>query len=165
MKTWIVCLAIPVAVVATEVQEFARYQPILDRAPFGAVTAAGAGQEVPQPLQKFQLVGLVNSNGQEGPVQAIIFDKEGNRSYFLSEGETIAGSVRLTKLEVGPPVKATLQTGLETASLIFQQRPAGPAGPVIVQPNQPAMQPGVQPIPGQPAMIQTQKRIPFRRGN
>ena len=136
--------------------DFARYQVIIDRSPFGTVTAEGAaaGQMAPF-AAKYQFVGLVTSNATEGqPLQAIVFDKEANRTFFKSEGESLgdaADPAKIVRIEQAPP-KLVLQHGLETASLGFPERSnaPGPPGAPGVAPN-PNLPPGFpQPHPGMP---------------
>ncbi|MCG3149246.1 MAG: hypothetical protein PCFJNLEI_02706 [Verrucomicrobiae bacterium] len=149
---WLLCAGL------VHAEDFSRYQIVIDRSPFGPVSAANT-VDVPQPLKRFQFVALVMSNGQAGVLQAIIHDQEANRSYFRAQGETLDGGVRVERIDLDPP-KLVLKLGLETANLVFQDRPSGPAV-AVVNPAQPA-QPAQAGRPNQPNVI---RRIPFRRGN
>ncbi len=137
---------------ATETVNFARYQPIIDRSPFGQVLS-GAAEPTPNWMTRFTWGGLVVSNSGNGAVQAIILDKEGNRTYFRAEGEAIDPGVKVLRIERQPP-KLVLQNGLETGTLTFQDRPTVAAAPGAPPPGAPATAP--------PPTI---RRIPFRRGN
>lgn len=149
-------------------EDFSRYQPIIDRSPFGPVLASGVAEAAPGFAKRYQFVALVNSNSGDGMLQAIIFDREANRSYFRAQGETLDRAVKVERIDVDPP-KLVLKSGLETAQLSFRARPTTPVGigaaglqrlpgnPTGEMPGQP-----VQPDqPGQPPPI---RRIPFRRG-
>jgi hypothetical protein len=133
----------------------ARYQIIIDRSPFGALATGPAN--APSFAARFTFVGLVNSNGIESRLQAIIHDKDANRSYFKSEGETI-DDIKVVKVE-DKPAKVVLQKGLESATLTYQEKgnvalPQQPMAPQQPQPSAPT--PGGVPGP---------RRIPFRRAN
>lgn len=151
--------------IAVRADEFARYQAIIDRSPFGTVSAAGIAEAPPGFSQQYQFVGLVTSNYGEGPLQAIIFDRNANRTYFRAEGEMLDASVKLERIE-REPAKIILKSGLETAPLSYLPRSAA-ATPVTPQaagqPPQPV--PGSIPIMGQPGQQPPIRRIPFRRGN
>ena len=150
----------------TQSVEFARYQVIIDRSPFGTVAAEGAaaGAAPASFTLKYQLVGLVNSNCPEQTLLAIVFDKEANRSYFKAEGEML-DDVKIVKIERTPP-KLTLQHGLETSSLTFAERSNQPTPGMPGVPPQPGMQ--IPPGFPQPGAVPTAppgiRRIPFRRG-
>lgn len=137
---------------ATETVNFARYQPIIDRSPFGQVQS-GAAEPTPNWMTRFTWSGLVVSNSGNGLVQAIILDKEGNRSYFRAEGETIDPGIKVLRIEPQPP-KLVLQNGLETGTLTFQDRPTVAPAAAAAPPGSPAAAPAP-----------TIRRIPFRRGN
>ena len=167
MRTWGLALVVATAALANEPADFSRYQIIVDRSPFGAVTAAGVPDAVPNFAQRFQLVGLVTSNGSPSKVQAILLDREANRSWFKAEGEWIKADadpndsgVKVVRIQDALTTKAkvVIQFGLETAALSFPERPAGPvAAPVPGQP---------QPAPGaMPARPPFAGRIPFLRSN
>jgi len=145
---------------AATAQEFSRYQIVIDRSPFGPISASGAVMPEPNFAQRYQFVALVTSNGDQGVVQAIIFDKEANRSFFRAQGESLDNGVKVERIDVEPVAKVVLKSGLETAQLVFQSRATAPAA-------MPVPQPGVQPAPlpgphGGPSPV---RRIPFRRGN
>ena len=141
---------------ATETYEFSRYQIILDRGPFGPVTATSADAAPPW-TARFTPVGFVYSNSVLP--QAIIQDKEGNRSYFKAEGEAI-DDVKVVSIDVTAR-KLVVQKGLEKATLTVEQRPNTPIpGGITGQPPQPTGVPGA---PG--AATPGPRRIPFRRGN
>jgi hypothetical protein len=139
-----------------EPTDFARYQVILDRAPFGPVAA---GAEVAQPnfASRYLFVALVNSNGEEGVLQAIIHNKETNHSSFRAEGEVLDNDVKVVRIESKPP-KVVLQAGLEVGTLTFQERTPGAAAPMMAGGT-----PGAAPPP--PPSPTGIRRIPFRRGN
>jgi hypothetical protein len=140
--------------------DFARYQVIVDRLPFGAMS--GMGPDVAQPSfsARYTFVGTAKLDEAQ-PLMAIILDKEGSRTYFKSEGETI-GDATVVKIEKADKaqVKLVLKQGLEVATLMMETKASVGAAP-------PA--PGAQPqptIPGQPPGPPTPgvRRIPFRRG-
>jgi hypothetical protein len=149
--------------------DFARYQIILDHAPFGAM--AGPSTDIKQPgfSERFTFVGTAKLSDDE-PLLAIILDKEGNHVYFKGEGESV-GAATVLKIEKDPKApantKLVLKQGLEVATLVMDGKGAGagapPGSPGVPgqppQPGQPA-QPGQPPIPGQPGI----RRVPFRRG-
>ena len=162
MNAWGLALIVATSALASESQDFSRYQIIVDRSPFGPVTAAGTPETVPNFAQRFQLVGIVTSNGAAATVQAVLLDKDANpaRSWFKAEGEMIEGGVKVLRIQdaLTSKAKVVLQFGLETAALSFPERPVGPvAAPVPGQP---------QPAPGTvPARPPFPSRIPFRRSN
>ena len=143
---------------ADEARDFSRYKIIVDRAPFGAVSGAGADVQQPPFSARFTWIGTAEEEGQ--PLMAIILDKEGNRVHFKAEGESI-GPVVVAKIErpANGPAKLVLKQALEVATLTMESKPASGAPPASIP--QPA-QPGQPPIPGgaQPGM----RRIPFARG-
>ena len=140
---------------ATEPQDFARYQIIVDRSPFGAVAAANTPDAAPSFSKRFQLTGGVTSNGAPGIVLAVISDTESNRSLYKAEGDMIDGDIKVLRIQDGLTTKAkvVLQFGLEKAELTLQNRPNTV---VVGVPGQPQPAPGVMP---------PRPRIPFRRSN
>ena len=161
MKLWLIAWALAGGAWATEPQDFVRYQVIVDRSPFGLVTAANMPEAVPSFAQRVQLVGIVTSTGQPILVQAVLYDREATRSWFKAEGEMIDGGVKVALIQdpLTSKAKVVLQYGLERASLTFPERAAGSAAtPVPGQPtvNAPGAVPMRPPFPG---------RIPFRRSN
>ena len=160
MKIGVLAFFVVGAAVASEPQDFARYQIIVDRSPFGPVTAAGVPEAVPGFAQRFQLVGIVTSTGQPVAVQSVLYDTEAKRSWYKTEGEMIDGGVKVLRIQdaLTSKAKVVIQFGLETAALTFPERPAGPAAAPV--PGQP------QPAPGAaPARPPFAGRIPFRRSN
>jgi hypothetical protein len=142
----------------TEPVDFSRYKVILDREPFGSVSPLAGAPAQPDFAAKYLFVGMVSSNGEDGLLQAIIFNKETNHSFYRSEGEMFDNSVKVMRLEHKPP-KLVIQSGLEAGTLTYQDRPAG--GPMMA----PAPgAPGSAPPPGAPTPTGI-RRIPFRRGN
>jgi len=132
---------------------------IIDRAPFGQMTAAEAAAQQPPFSTKFTFMGTAKTSDNQ-PWLAIIFDKEGNHVYFKTEGETI-GPVSVVKIERPDkgPAKLVLKQGLEQATLTLETKSGGAASPPgVAQPPQPG-QPPVS-MPGSPAG----RRVPFRRG-
>ena len=152
----IACLLAATVAVA-EQTEFAKYQVIIDRAPFGALSGPGPAAGAPSFTQQFKFVGIVESNRI---VQAIINDTKGNRVYFRSAGETI-DNVKIVSVDVEPP-QLTLQRGLETGMLEFEERKvtASPsramtAGPRIYSPTSSSSHGS--------SSESDPRRIPFRR--
>jgi hypothetical protein len=141
---------------AAESYKYDRYQVILLRAPFGPVSATETGASPPFASQ-LQLVGFVYSNSVLP--QAIIQDKQANRTYFKAEGEVI-DDVKLVSIDLTAR-KVVTQKGLEKATLTVEQRPNTPlpsgGAPAVARPV----------VPGQPRPIAPPgvRRIPFRRGN
>jgi hypothetical protein len=138
--------------------DFSRYQIIVDRSPFGPMS--GMGPEVAQPSfsARYTFVGTAKLDDAQ-PLMAIILDKEGSRTYFKSEGETI-GDATIVKIEKADKssVKLVLKQGLEVATLSMETKAsvgAAPPAPVA----QPLI-PGQPPAPPGPGV----RRIPFRRG-
>jgi hypothetical protein len=148
---------------AEETHGFARYQIILDRSPFGPVPGSANPAAAAQPgfSQRLTLVGIVQSNGQDGVVQAIIDDKTGHRTYFKTEGEAI-DDVKVLHIEIKPPQSVVVQRGLETATLTFPEPSATAAQPPGARPPQPGS--AMQSEPNAPPPVGI-RRIPFRRGN
>jgi hypothetical protein len=144
-----------------ELHDFSRYQIIIDRLPFGAMS--GSADNIPQPpfSARFTFVGTEKED--EKPLAAIIFDKEHNQTFFKAEGELI-DDITVMKIEQGDkaPVKLVLKQGLEVATLLLETKTTVGAAPPApnIQP-QPAI-PGIPagPVPVQPGV----RRIPFRRG-
>jgi hypothetical protein len=146
---------------ATEgTHDFARYQVILDRAPFGQMVIGGPESQQPGFSTRFTFVGTAQV-GPDQPLQAIIMDKEGNHVHFKSEGDTI-GAISIVKIEKTDrgTTKLVMRQGLEDATFVLEPK-AGGGGP---SPGSPATggQPGQPPTPQpmQPGL----RRIPFRRG-
>ena len=146
---------------ATETPDFSRYQPLIDRSPFGQVQGAGA-ELAPNWIANYVFSGVTQSNAGQGAVQAIITTKDNSHWYFRSEGETIDVSIAVMKIDLNPKQpKLVLKNGLETGTLTFPERSAVP------QTTPPGAPPGIAPpqggAPG--AVPPTVRRIPFRRGN
>jgi hypothetical protein len=150
-------LAACVGVSAVEQGGFARYQIIIDRAPFGVTAGGPVAEAQPGFSTRYTFVGLVKTESS-GTLLAIIYDKDKNRSYFLAEGETIPNeNVKLVRIERSTPSnKIVLQQGLESATLSYQ--PAGTA-PTAASPS-----PGAPPPAQQPGQVPGRRRIPFMRG-
>ena len=146
-----------VAAGATETYEFNRYQVILDKSPFGAVSSTEAAAPASF-AANFTLVALVYSNSTVP--WAIIQDKAANRSLFRAENETI-DDVKVLKIDVEAR-KVTLQKGLEKATLAFEQRSNTPTPAAATALPQP---PGVPPGAPPPVTGAAARRIPFRRNN
>jgi hypothetical protein len=144
---------------ASESPDFARYQPLIDRPPFGQVQGSGATELAPNWVANFVFSGLTQSNRGEGAVQAIISTKDNTKWYFRTEGETLADNIVVLKIDLSQKQpKLVLKNGLETGTLTFPERstvaPAAPTAP-------PAMG-----VPQQPSAVPpTIRRIPFRRAN
>ena len=162
-------MAVATVALANEPADFSRYQIIVDKSPFGAVTAAGVPDAQPNFAQRFQLVGLVTSNGSPNKVLAVLLDRDANRSWFKAEGEWIKSDgdpndsgVKVVRIQdaLTPKAKVVIQFGLETAALSFPDRPAGPVAPAVPGQSQPAA-PNPGAVPGRPPF----GRIPFRRSN
>ncbi len=123
----------------------------------------GAADTTPQPpfSTRYNFVGIAKLDETQ-PLLAIIIDKEGNRTYFKAEGETIGDATvqQIEKADKGQ-VKLVLKQGLEVATLTMESKTSvGAAPPGGAQPQP---QPG---IPGQPPapLPAGVRRIPFRRG-
>ena len=150
------------AVEATDsLHDFSRYQVIIDRLPFGAMSTA---ENAPQPpfSARFTFVGMAKEDDTK-PLLAFIFDKEHNQTFFKAEGETI-DEITVVKIERADkaPAKLTLKQGLEVATLFMETKTSvGPAPPTPSAQPQPAI-PGlpVATVPMQPGV----GRIPVRRG-
>jgi hypothetical protein len=150
------------AVQATDaLHDFSRYQVIIDRLPFGAMSG---GESAPQPpfSARYTFVGMAKEDDSK-PLLAVIFDKQENQTYFKAEGEMI-GDTTVMKIEKADkvPTKLVLKQGLEVATLFMETKTSvGAAPPTPAAPPQPAI-PGmpVAPVPVQPGV----RRIPFRRG-
>ena len=146
-----------IACATDDTRDFGRYKIIIDHAPFGAVSGAGADVQQPPFSARFTWIGTAEEDGQ--PLMAIILDKEGNRVHFKAEGESI-GPVVVVKIEraANAPAKLVLKQALEVATLTMESKPASGA-PSAAFPQPP--QPGQPPIPGgaQPGI----RRVPFAR--
>jgi len=141
----------------SELYQVDRFKIILERAPFGPVSPTEGAGAPPNFAAQLQLVALVYSNSILP--QAILFDKQSNRSYFKAEGESI-DDVKIVSIDLTAR-KVAIQKGLEKATLTFEQKPntAAPGG----APAQALPQPGV-PTPQMPTAPGA-RRIPFRRSN
>jgi hypothetical protein len=146
---------------ATEgTHDFARYQIILDRVPFGQVVVGGPDSQQPPFATRFTFVGTAQL-GPDQPLLAIIMDKEGNHVHFKAEGDTI-GSISIVTIEKTDrgTTQLVIKQGLEVATLVLEPKAAG-GGPPPGSPaagGRPGQPPTPQPI--QPGL----RRIPFRRG-
>lgn len=149
--------------VATETTDFARYQSIIDRPPFGQVQSTPT-DAAPNWLANYVFCGITQSNSGNGAVQAIISMKDSNRWVFRAEGETVDSDVTVQKIDQSQKsTKIVLKKGLETGTLSFPERTAV----AMAAPGAP-LPPGVaNPPPGAggAAVPPTIRRIPFRRGN
>jgi hypothetical protein len=142
-------------------KDFGRYQVIVDRSPFGAVSAAGGATPVPNFATRFQFAGLISSNS--GPLQAILYDKESKRTFFCMAGQKLAlegdlMEVKVEQIDPPPAAKVVLRRGLEPATLRFEEKTATPGAP---QPPG-GMPPGFA-TGGAPPPASDVRRIPFRR--
>ena len=146
---------------ADALHDFSRYQIIVDRMPFGAMSGTENVQQPPFSA-RYTFVGMAKEDDTK-PLLAVIFDKEGSQTYFKAEGDTIGDTtvVKIEKTDKGP-VKLVLKQGLEVATLLLETKTgvgAAPAAPgAQPQPAIPGVAPG--PAPVQPGV----RRIPFRRG-
>ena len=142
---------------AQEAHEFARYQVILDRMPFGAVGPGNGVGKGPEFAQRYVFVGRVSTTNDG--LLAIIQDRAENRNHFKEAGEMI-GDVKVLKIEESPP-RLVLQKGQETATLAYQPRveprPAPAPGAA------PGPQPQPQPSTGAPGQVPLPRPLPFRR--
>jgi hypothetical protein len=146
---------------AEETHDFARYQVIVDRSPFGPVPGSQAtATALPSFATRFALVGIVQSNGQDGVVQAIIEDKGSHNTYFKTVGEAV-DDVKVLHIEVEKPQSIVLQRGLETATLTFAE--LGSKTPTAAA-SAPQAGSALQPGPAAPVPVGV-RRIPFRRGD
>ena len=153
-------LSLTLAVATTD---FARYQTIIDRSPFGQVQGAG-GALAPNWLAAWHYVGTAVSYSGNGLVQAIIANKENNHWYFRAESELLDGGITVVKIDLTQnPPKLILKNGLETGTLTFPERAAVTAMAPAPSPASPAGLPGMPPAPA--GASPTVRRIPFRRGN
>ncbi len=140
--------------------DFARYQIILDRAPFGQMVMGGPDSQQPPFSTRFTFVGVAQLD-PDRPVMAIIMDKEGNHVHFKAEGDTI-GTISIVSIEKTDKgtTKLVMKQGLEVATFVLEPKTPGGTPP----PGSPAAggQPGQPPTPQpmQPGL----RRIPFRRG-
>jgi hypothetical protein len=160
LSAWAVSLSGVVVHATDATHDFTRYQVIIDRAPFGQMTAADAAAQQPPFSTRFHFMGTARMSDDQ-PWLAIIFDKEGNHVYFKMEGEAI-GPVSVARIERPDkgPAKLVLKQGLEQATLTLEAKAGGAAAPppVAGQPPQPGQPPVPTPIP--PGV----RRVPFRRG-
>ncbi|HUK82138.1 MAG TPA: hypothetical protein VLZ12_05840 [Verrucomicrobiae bacterium] len=164
MRASISLVAVVAAVVASvsdvcarETYEFSRYQVILDRSPFGPVTATEAQGAVPGFAAQLLLVGFVYSNSVLP--QAIIEDKQGSRTYFRAEGELV-NDAKVVTIDLMAR-KVVVQRGLEKATLTVEQRPNKPMPGGAPAQAQPPGVPAGAPFTPSPGV----RRIPFRRSN
>ena len=146
---------------ADALHDFSRYQIIIDRLPFGAISGTENIQQPPFSA-RYTFVGMAKEDDTT-PLLAFIFDKEGNQTYFKAEGETIGDTtvVKIEKADKGPS-KLVLKQGLEVATLLLETKTGVGAAPQTPgaqpQPGIPGVSPA--PVPVQPGV----RRIPFRRG-
>ena len=143
-------------------RDFARYQVIVDRAPFGAMGTTSA--DVPQPSFSTRFTFIGTAKEGDKPLMAIVMDKEGKNVHFVAAGDKI-GAVTVVKIEKldRAPVKLVLRQDLEIATLLMDSKTAGSgAPPAMDAPPPQLMQPGQPPIPGAPQP--GARRFPFARG-
>ncbi len=160
-------------------RDFSRYQPIIDRLPFGGAAGGALTANQPNFAGRFVLIGMVSSNFPSGKVQAILLDKTAqNKTYFRSEGEMIDGTKVVKINDELPNRSVVLQQGLETATLTYEvrrttvprpaafgTRPPGSPNPMAGSPE-PAEGTAVAPDPTTTATVplpSSPRRIPFRR--
>ena len=147
---------------AAEKPAFERYQPIIERSPFGKADMAGISVVASNFMTRFAFVGLIGT--ADNGFQAVILDKQTQQCHFKSPGETL-GDITIVRVEdVQPKRRLVLRQGLETGALIFGE---GGAVPVATAPP-PAAKPAI-PMPGMPAAPTstepptTRRRVPFIR--
>jgi hypothetical protein len=160
VNKWALALFVVGNAFAAEPHDLARYQIIVDRSPFGPVTVTGVPDAMPNFAQRFKLVGIVTSTGLPVTVQAVLSDKETNRTWFKAEGELIDDGVKVVRIQdaLTSKAKVVLQFGLETATLTFAERSHTPVAT--------ASQPAPQPAPGAvPVRQPNVGRITPRRSN
>lgn len=156
-----------------EPEGLARYQAIIDRAPFGAVSAAGDKVPIPNFAERYTFAGLAPS-AITNQVLAVLHDSSRNRSELVAVGDTI-DDIKVVRIDAqGENSSVTIQKGIETAKLPLKTRETPIAGvgsgPVPVQPMQlapgtpPTFVPGSPAGAGRPALPPRRGRIPFRRG-
>jgi len=158
---WALVLGVggPFARATDGTHDFARYQVILDRAPFGAMAGAAANAPQPSFSTRFTWIGTFKEGDQ--PLTAMVLDKEKNRVHFVAEGDKIDNVtvVKIEKVE-GTPGKLQLKQDLEVATLTMESKPGSAAAP---PPGAPQGIPiGQPPVPG--AAQPGARRIPFARG-
>lgn len=120
--------SIALAVAAEDPPEFARYQAILDRQPFGAPPPAPAvGTETPadSPLSSLRVSAIIES--LSGVRRVGLVDERSGRSYFLAPGESDDG-LELISIQFEEET-ATLRWQGQTATLRLQGGPSSPAAP------------------------------------
>ncbi|NLE68409.1 MAG: hypothetical protein GX608_13400 [Lentisphaerae bacterium] len=107
---------------------FARYQPILDRKPFGEVAplpVAGAAEEavpaVSDVVKDYEMKGII---GEGARLKVAFLNKTTSKYVYLSEGEELDG-VRLLSVDYDNE-EARLQMGAQT--MILKLRPNKEAG-------------------------------------
>ena len=143
-------------------RDFARYQVILDRAPFGAMAGTAVDAQQPSFSTRFTFIGTAKEGDK--PLMAIVMDKEGKNVHFVAAGDKI-GPVTVVKIEKvdKAPAKLVLKQDLEVATLLMDSKAAGSGAPPAMEaPSPQPMQPGQPPIPGAPQP--GARRIPFARG-
>ena len=169
-----VLLSVAVRVLAdVEPEGLARYQAIVDRAPFGAVSAAGDKVPIPNFAERYTFAGLAPS-ALTNQVLAVLHDSSHNRSELVAVGDMI-DDIKVVRIDAqGENSSVTIQQGLETAKLPLKARDTPIAGvgngPGPIQPAQPipgmppSFGPGSPPVAGRPVLPPRRGRIPFRRG-
>ena len=156
-------MSCPLAVLAADKPDFAPYQDIINRAPFGRTDSNIISATTSNFLSRFAFVGVFGPTGQ---LQAVIFDKQTNQSHFKAAGETIE-DITIVGIEDNPPKRRLLlRRGLETGALTFGEGgPAGKSMPATVASGQPpplTQQPPSSTQQPQPPIV-ARRRNPFIR--
>lgn len=124
----------------------ARYQVILDRVPFGIVTASRMSHGA-LGFGRYAFIGLVSPDGVSSNRVAVIHDRQTNYYHFKAEGEQI-DDIKVLRIENAPVGrKLLLQRGTDVMTLTYAQEvhqggaqlnPFGPP-PSIVVPGVPTI--------------------------
>ncbi len=145
--------AVAVPTAAAEPLDFSRYQPILDRQPFGEVAPVEAGGDAAAApsaeavLKDYELKAIIEDGGK---LQAGILDKRTSKHVYLAAGESLDG-MQLVSLDYDTE-QAVLQRDAETVVLKLRPAQEGEAAAGEPPPAPPAFS-AAQRAPGEPAIV------------
>lgn len=116
----LLCLALPCAWSDEGTDSsFDRYKVIIERNPFRKGSAASAAPVITQSFDGIQLMGVFVGDGVK---KAFLLDSRNQHRYYVSEGETFEGGVKVVEINAESQT-VKLERGIETHVLAFPATP------------------------------------------